>query len=102
MKVMKMAMKVSKIARGPLGKSSVFSGRREKTAGGLKKADLVKNKAGKIVSRKSSAAGKKAYAYIKAWTLAVQKAKKELGVTGFVAIKKGTPLYKAARAHYGK
>merc|ERR1711972_114664 len=95
MKTMKAmgAMKVGK-------KFSVFSGNREKTAGGLKKSDLTKNKRGKVVSRSSSAHGKKAYKNIKAWTDACQKARKELGIKGFVAIKKGTPFYKAAKAHY--
>merc|ERR1712154_400339 len=92
MKAMK-AMKVGK-------KFSVFSGNREKTAGGLKKSDLTKSKRGKVVSRKSSAAGRKAYKNIKAWTDACQKARKELGIKGFVAIKKGAPFYKAAKAHY--
>ena len=32
----------------------------------------------------------------------VAKARKELGVKGFVAIKKGTPLYKRAKELYGK
>merc|ERR1719345_71351 len=101
MKVMKKAMKVSKIAKGKLAKASVFRGNKEKPSSGLNKSDLIKSKSGKIVSRKSSAAGKKAYANIKGWTAAVQKAKKELGLKGFVAVKKGTPLYKAAKAHYG-
>merc|ERR1711990_556793 len=93
MKAMKKAMKVGK-------KFSVFAGKKEKTKGGLKKADLTKSKSGKVVSKKASAAGKKAYKNIKGWTAAVQKARKELGVKGFVAVKKGTPLYKAAKAHY--
>jgi len=61
---------------------------------------LVKNKRGKIVTKKQAANGKKAYANIKGWTLAVQKARKALGVKGFVAIKKGTPLYKKAKELY--
>merc|ERR1740138_1247133 len=96
MKAMK-AMKVSKIARGKRSKVSVFKGFKEKNASGLKKSDLVKSKSGKIVSRKQSANGKKAYAHIKGWTVAVQKARKALGVKGFVAIKKGTPLYNKAK-----
>merc|ERR1712203_918445 len=98
MKAMKArkAMKAMKVGK----KFSVFKGNKEKTSGGLKKSDLVKSKSGKIVSRKASAAGKKAYANVKGWIAAVQKARKELGVKGFVAVKKGTPLYKAAKAHY--
>merc|ERR1712139_751153 len=100
MKAMKKAMKamkVSKIAKGKRAKSVVFSGGKEKTASGLKKSDLVKNRRGKIVSKKSVAAGKKAYKNIQKWTEAVAKARKALGLKGFVAIKKGTPLYTKAK-----
>merc|ERR1712007_64033 len=102
MKAMKAMKKksVSKIAKGKRGKSSVFLGNKEKTVGGLKKSDLTKNKAGKVVSKKSSAAGKKAYKFIKDWTVACQKARKELGIKGFVAIKKGSALYKKAKEFY--
>jgi len=44
--------------------------------------------------KKSSMKGKKS------WVGCVAKARKELGVKGFVAIKKGTPLYKRARELY--
>merc|ERR1711959_729141 len=88
---------VSKIAKGRYAKSVVFRGTKAKTVGGLTKTDLVENKRGKIVSKKALANGKKAYANIKSWTVAVQKARKALGVKGFVAIKKGTPFYKKAK-----
>merc|ERR1719248_267225 len=91
---------VSKIAKGKLAKLVVFRGNKAKTSGGLNKADLTKNKNGKIVSKKQSAQGKKAYAHIKGWTVAVQKARKALGVKGFVAVKKGTALYKKAKELY--
>merc|ERR1712046_245092 len=99
MKAMKAMKKkaVSKIAKGKLAKLVVFNGNKEKTYTGLKKSDLTKNKNGKVVSKKQSANGKKAYARIKGWTIAVQKARKALGVKGFVAVKKGTPLYKKAK-----
>lgn len=42
-------------------KAQVFHGTAHHTAGGLTRADLIKNKRGKIVSRKQAAAGKKAY-----------------------------------------
>merc|ERR1712080_631808 len=83
MKAMK-AKKVSKIAKGKRAKLAVFAGKKEKTGSGLTKASLTKNKSGKIVSKKSSAAGKKAYGKIKGWTLACQKARKALGLKGFV------------------
>merc|ERR1719240_797552 len=101
MKVVSRAMKKSMKAIKKVGKKfSVFTGNRQKTAGGLKKSDLVRSKTGKVVSRKSSAAGKKAYKYIKGWHAACQKARKELKIKGFVAIKKGSAFYKAAKAHY--
>merc|ERR550514_2218723 len=102
MKAMKAMKKkaVSKIAKGKLAKYSVFRGNKEKTMGGLTKSDLVQNKRGKIVSKKLLANGKKAYANIKGWTVAVQKARKTLGVKGFVAVKKGTPLYKKAKEFF--
>merc|ERR1712151_1385243 len=90
-------MKKSVIAKGKRAKSAVFKGSKEKTSTGLKKSDLQK-----IVSKKRSAAGKKAYARIKGWTVAVIAAKKALGLTGFIAVKKGTPLYKKAKELYAK
>merc|ERR1712146_597637 len=74
MKAMK-AMKKSVIAKGKRARLSVFNGTFQKTKTGLKKSDLMKNKAG---------------------TAAVTKARKALGVKGFLAVKKGTPLYKKA------
>merc|ERR1711918_104995 len=88
---------VSKIAKGRFAKVLVFRGSKAKTVGGMTAASLTKNKNGKIVSKKQLAHGKKAYANIKGWTIAVQKARKALGVKGFVAVKKGTPLYKKAK-----
>merc|ERR1719473_1827655 len=99
MKGMK-AKTISKIAKGKHMRAVVFSGSKEKTKTGLKKSDLIKSKSGKIVSKKQHAAGKKAYANIKGWTAAVQQARKELGVKGFVAVKKGSALYKKAKEFY--
>merc|ERR1711972_378704 len=94
------AKKVSKIAKGARARAAVFAGGKEKTYTGLKKTDLMKSKSGKIVTRKSHAAGVRAYVHIKGWTAAVQKARRELGVKGFVPVKTGTALYKAAKAIY--
>merc|ERR1719163_635921 len=64
-------------------------------------SDLTKNKLGRIVSKKKSAIAKKNYAKgLKGWVVAVQKARKALGVKGFMAIKKGTPLYQKAKELY--
>ena len=51
----------SVIAKGKRAKVSVFKGSKAKTSSGLKKSDLKKNKNGKIVSAKKSAAGKKVW-----------------------------------------
>merc|ERR1712182_15182 len=91
---------VSKIAKGKRARAVVFHGTKAKTYTGLTKTDLFKNKRGKIVTKKSAAHGKKQFANIKGWTVAVQKARKALGVKGFVAIKKGTALYKKAKELY--
>ena len=92
---------VSKIAKGKLARAVVFRGNKEKTYTGLTKADLVKNKRGKIVTKKQQALGKALFAkHAKAWVSAVQKARKALGLKGFVAIKKGTPLYMKAKELY--
>merc|ERR1719224_425828 len=102
MRAMKAKKRVSKVARGKMSRSVVFRGTKEKTASGLKKTDLIKSKSGKIVSKKASAAGKRAYKQISGWTKAVQQARKQLKVKGFVAVKKGTPLYKLAKDLYRK
>merc|ERR550537_68035 len=95
------AMKVSKIAKGKYKKALVFRGSKEKTSGGLKKSDLIKNANGKIVSKKQSTAAKKRFgSTLKKWTDAVKAARKSLGLKGFVAVKKGTPLYTKAKANY--
>merc|ERR1711879_604656 len=103
MKAMK-AKRVSKIAKGNRAKSSVFSGRKGKTVGGLTKADLIKSKSGKVVSKKASLRAKKAYATsaIKKWADAVKAARKALGLSGFVAIGgktgPGRALYSKAKS----
>merc|ERR1719254_246595 len=91
----RMAMKVSKIAKGKRAKSSVFKGNKEKTSGGLAKSDLAMNKRGKVVSKKASQGSKKRYqgSGAQKWIEACKAARKALGLKGFVAIKKGSPLY---------
>merc|ERR1712070_879473 len=92
---------VSKIAKGKLARAVVFRGNKEKTYTGMTKGDLMKNARGKIVSKKASAAAKKRFATgLKGWTVAVQKARKALGLKGFVAIKKGSALYTKAKELY--
>merc|ERR1712060_428985 len=102
-KAMKKAKRVSIVARGSRARASVFSGKKQRTQGGMTKDGLMKNKNGRIVSKKSSARAKKAYSKtIKAWADAVKAARKALGVTGFVAIggksAAGRALYAKAKS----
>merc|ERR1719219_1469602 len=102
----KKAMRVSKIARGRGAKARVFKGSKAATSGGLKKSDLMRNKAGKVVSKKRSAAGKKLFAKngIGKWLKAVAAARKSLGIKGMVPVggktSKGQALLKKARSLY--
>merc|ERR1711879_117879 len=81
----------------------VWNGTKEsvKTTG-QKKTDLMKNKRGKVVSKKANTAGKKTYKRngLDKWTKAFMQARKNLGLKGFVACKKGTAFYKEARRIY--
>merc|ERR1719310_462167 len=107
MKRMK-AMKVSVIAKGKRAKSAVFRGSKQKTTGGLKKSDLKKNKAGKVVSVKASNAAKKKKSAkkIAAWGASVKAARKALGIKGFCAVggksAQGKALLAKVRSIYKK
>merc|ERR1711939_568723 len=105
MKVRK-AKRVTKVASGRLAKSQVFRGRKEKTKSGLTRDMLMKNKRGKVVSKRQSAAGKRKFHLIKNWVDAVMKTRESLGVRGFVAINGrtlvGKALYVKAKALCGK
>merc|ERR1711970_313127 len=87
MKAMK-AMKAKRVSKR-MAKVIAFRGGKTGGATTLTKADLMKNKAKKMYA---SGIGK--------WTAAVQKARKALGTKGFVAVKKGSPLYKKAREFF--
>merc|ERR1719197_1554062 len=101
MKAMK-SKRVTKVASGRFAKAIVLRGSKEKTSSGLTKASLMKNKRGKIVSKKSHAAGKRAFKNIKDWSSSVVAARKALQVTGFVAINgkshQGKALYAKSKA----
>merc|ERR1712194_882565 len=98
--------KKSVIAKGKLAKAMVLRGSKEKNSGGLKKENLKKNKAGKIVSKKASERSKKAYvgSALQKWAKAVQQAKKELNLKGFLLVggktAQGRALYAKAKAIY--
>ncbi len=95
-----------KLSKWPVASVSVepvvrlWNGSRHHTNSGHSKSHLMKNKTGKVVTKKSHAAGRRAYKNIRGWTQAVSKARKALGITGFCAVKKGTALYKKAREFY--
>merc|ERR1712119_162307 len=98
MAMKKMAKRKSKIAKGKFRKVLVFRGSKEKTQGGLKKAALKKNKHGRIVSVKASAAASKGKSA--KWADSLRKAYKSLGLKKFTPIKKGSALYKATMSLY--
>merc|ERR1712164_44747 len=97
MKAMKAMKKktVSKIAKGKMRKVMVLRGSKAMTVGGLTAKDLIKNKHGRVVSKKLSAKGKAS-----PWIAACKKARAALKIKGFCAIKKGTPLYAKAKEFY--
>merc|ERR1712066_296690 len=75
-------------------KWQVWKGTRMFTSGGLTKKDLMVNKRGKVISKKNGARK------LPAWMTAVAKARKELGITGFVIMNRGAQgvaLYKLAK-----
>merc|ERR1712050_675616 len=102
------AKKVSKIEKGRGARARVFSGKKEKTVGGLTKDTLMKNKLGKVVGKAASARAKKRFAQsaLKKWNDATKQARKELGITGFCAIggktAQGKALYAKAKAILAK
>jgi len=77
-------------------RAQVFRGTRQKVkTTGQKKDDLMKNKRGKVISKAAHKHGKKVYKKngIEKWNKAFMQARKNLGITGFQAIKKGSALY---------
>ena len=83
-------------------RASVFHGNAKHTSGGLKKTDLKMNASGSIVSKKNSARAKRRESpMLKHWRLSVSAAYKQPKYRGkFIALKKGTPFYKAVKAEY--
>merc|ERR1712118_201868 len=96
------AKRVSKVASGRFAKAVVFRGSKEKTKTGLTREMLMKNKRGKIVSKRASAHGKRMYKNVKTWTEAIVKARSSLNLKGFVALNGrslvGKALYVKAKA----
>merc|ERR1719313_1216164 len=98
----KTAKRTSKIAKGRMAKAMVMRGSKLKTAGGLTKDSLVRNKRGKIVSKRKAAVGKQRYQQIEPWVEAVMAAREALHTKGFVAINgktlQGKALYVKAKS----
>merc|ERR1719456_1170774 len=94
--------KKSKIARGKYAKAMVLRGTKLKTSGGLTRELLMRNKRGKIVSKKASAHGQRAFKFIETWVDSVMEARTALHARGFVAINgktlQGKALYVKAKA----
>merc|ERR1719296_146119 len=92
---------VTKVARGRMAKALVLRGTKEKTSGGLTKDLLIRNKRGKIVSKRASANGKRRYKQIEDWTEACVEARDLLHIRGFLAINgkslQGRALYMKAQ-----
>ena len=84
----RMKKRVSKVAKGKRQKSSVFRGTKEKTSGGLKKTDLIRNKRGKVVSRKQSTRSRtsKGGRVIARWGVQTKQARRQLGIKGFCPV----------------
>eukprot|EP00421_Protoceratium_reticulatum_P030303 CAMPEP_0168479836 /NCGR_PEP_ID=MMETSP0228-20121227/63676_1 /TAXON_ID=133427 /ORGANISM="Protoceratium reticulatum, Strain CCCM 535 (=CCMP 1889)" /LENGTH=95 /DNA_ID=CAMNT_0008496135 /DNA_START=1 /DNA_END=285 /DNA_ORIENTATION=- len=76
------AKKVCKVATGKFAKVLVFGGRREKTVGGLRAEGLVRNKRGKIVSKRRSADGRRRFGQVRGWIEALMEARRALHITG--------------------
>mmetsp|Transcript_126419 Transcript_126419/g.363637 ORF Transcript_126419/g.363637 Transcript_126419/m.363637 type:complete len:180 (+) Transcript_126419:77-616(+) len=91
----------SKIARGRLARALVLRGKKEKTVGGLTQDALMRNKRGRIVSKRRSALGRRRYSLIEPWVESMLAARKVLRLVGFVPINgkslQGKALY--AKCH---
>jgi len=84
-------------------RSQVFRGTRQKVkTTGQTKGDLMKNRRGKIVSKKANAAGRRTFKRngLDKWNKAFMQARKNLKIKGFVPCKKGSKLYKEAMRLY--
>eukprot|EP00929_Paragymnodinium_shiwhaense_P021816 TRINITY_DN14120_c0_g1_i1.p1 TRINITY_DN14120_c0_g1~~TRINITY_DN14120_c0_g1_i1.p1 ORF type:complete len:226 (+),score=63.64 TRINITY_DN14120_c0_g1_i1:102-779(+) len=68
----------------------VFLGKKKKTSSGLYAKDLMKNKRGKIVSKRKHASGKKRWVAngLDSWCASMTEVRKQLGIVGFIAPRK--------------
>ena len=96
MKTMKAMKDQSPRTDGGILRDLVWRGEIGFTRSGLEKTDLIMSK-GKLISRKAHEKGK-----TNRWVAACTAARKALAIKGFVAVKKGSPLYKKAHELYKK
>eukprot|EP00929_Paragymnodinium_shiwhaense_P095457 TRINITY_DN565_c0_g1_i1.p1 TRINITY_DN565_c0_g1~~TRINITY_DN565_c0_g1_i1.p1 ORF type:complete len:448 (+),score=136.22 TRINITY_DN565_c0_g1_i1:72-1415(+) len=100
-KKVKVAKKSKVAKKGKMAKYQVFSGRKVRTCGGLRKDDIEKNKWGVLVPKRKAAAQRK-----NTWMMATAAAMKELGYTGFCpcggTTAKGKTLYEKAKELHAK
>lgn len=76
-------------------KAQVYNGTADKTSGGLTKKQLKKTSDGRIVSKMKSC-----MSHGNPWIDAVSQARRELGITGFQTVSKGSALYNRAKELY--
>merc|ERR1712048_482202 len=101
-KVVRKRRRARKVSVGG-SRAQVWRGTRQKVkTTGQTKSDLMKNKRGKVVSKKANSNGKRVYKRngLHKWTAALMKARKKLGLKGFVLCKKGTKLYNETMKMY--
>tara|TARA_Y100000389_G_C17436984_1_gene506139 strand:- start:928 stop:1350 length:423 start_codon:yes stop_codon:yes gene_type:complete len=82
-------------------RAQVWNGTCEKTAGGLKKTALKKNKNGEIVSKKASASAKK-LDNLSFWKVQGAEKKKQGEFSEFLRPKKGSKAYNEFKKNEGK
>jgi len=75
-------------------RAAVMHHNASETETGITRNNLKYNKNGEIVSKAKHNAGKKS-----PWSIAIKRAYKELGLTGFVPVTKGSPLYELAKSY---
>ena len=91
-KAMKAMKAMKKYSPQRTMRRAVFQGLVDYTNYGLAKEDLVKNKRGRIVSKKLHEQRKG-----NAWISALGQARWALGLRGFQKVRKGSALYKKAK-----
>ena len=74
-------------------KTEAFNEDALRTAGNLKKSDLVKNRKGKVVSANQQKAARANFHYISEWTDATKEAREHLKLSGFAPLQEWAVLF---------